>query len=434
MRASQTPPLAAAPIRTGRVLLAIGIILIASNLRAAITSVGPLTGMIRADTGLSNVATSLLTALPLIAFALLSPLASGFARRFGSEAVLGLSLVLLAGGILLRSVPSSLLLFAGTALLGAAIAIGNVLLPGVVKRYFPDKVGLMTGLYTTSMSVWAAIASGLSVPAAEKLGLGWRGSIGCWAVLAIAGLAAWLPQLRSKAPRPDTGLHARSAALHGSGTAPSTSGRPQTAPKPVNIWRSRLAWQVCFFMGFQSLGFYVTIAWLPDMLSVRGLSPTSAGWMLSIMQFVSLPASFIVPVLAGRFAHQRGLVAAITVIYIAGYAGLLWGGAMPAVLWIVLIGIAQGASISLALAFFGLRTSHAGQAAQLSGMAQSLGYLLAAVGPVMIGYVHDITHAWTVPLLILMGTTILLGLSGLGAGRSVQIGSGEADAEAEATA
>ncbi|ULL19970.1 MFS transporter [Paenibacillus sp. H1-7] len=393
----------AASLRSSRLLLMAGVVLIAANLRASITVVGPLAASIRNDTGLSNVMTSLLTALPLIAFALISPLAPALSRRFGTERTLLGGLIALAAGIVLRSVPSATALYAGTAILGAAIAVSNVMLPALIKRDFAHQVGLMTGLYTVSMSGLAGLASGISVPMAEGLGLGWRGSLGCWALLAAAGIAVWLPQLR--------------------GAKPSLSA-PAPAKAAGSLWRSPLAWQVTLFMGLQSLAFYVTIAWLPAILHDRGMSAAAAGWMLSLMQFVSLPASFIVPVLAGRTASQRGLVAFTAAASLIGYGGLLLFPAAAMVpVWIVFIGLGLGASISLALAFFALRSSSAPQAAALSGMAQSFGYLLAALGPILFGWLHDLTGGWTGPLFVLIAVIVLFFIVGLGAGRNTQLSS-----------
>lgn len=393
--------------RSGSLLLMAGIILIASNLRAAITAVGPLTASIRLDTGLSNVSASLLTALPLIAFAIISPIAASLSRRFGTEAALMASLIALTAGIALRSFPSAVALFAGTAVLGAAIAVGNVMLPSLIKRDFPGKVGLLTGLYSMSMSGWAALASGVSVPMADGLDLGWRGSLGCWAILAAIACAVWLPQLR------------RVKQADASAASPATTSPAQSGSR---LWRSPLAWQVTLFMGLQSLAFYVTIAWLPAILLDRGMSASSSGWMLSLMQFVSLPASFIMPVLAGRATSQRKLVAFTAAVSLIGYVGLLLAASSAlAPLWIVFIGVGQGASISLSLAFFALRASSAHQAAELSGMAQSFGYLLAALGPIAFGLIHDLSGNWSTPLLILVATTVLFSLVGLGAGRNVQL-------------
>ncbi|WP_436663882.1 CynX/NimT family MFS transporter [Alicyclobacillus acidoterrestris] len=310
---------------------------------------------------------------------------------------MGASLLLLTFGIIVRHFSPNALLFVGMLLAGAGIAMGNVLLPGLIKRDFPTGVGLMTGVYSVSMNVWAAIASGISVPVAHIPGVGWRGSMLSWAVLSILTLIIWLPQLRKR--------HI-----------------PQIRHSQLNLWKSGLAWQVTFFMGLQSFVFYVNVAWLPDILQSRGMSATAAGWMLSLMQFVSLPASFLVPVMAGKRSSQRGLVIATVALFLVGYAGLLSGLNSLNWLWIILIGVAGGSSISLALAFFGLRSQTADEAAKLSGMAQSIGYLLAAAGPILIGFLHDAIGSWTVPLIILVVAIVLFFICGLGAGRNAYVG------------
>lgn len=384
--------------RAGLWLLILGIILVASNLRAPLTSVGPLIGVIRDDTGISNALAGMLTTFPLLAFALLSPFAPKIARRIGMEVTLLVSLLVLTAGILLRSVPAVGALFLGTALLGMAIAIGNVLLPSIIKQEFPKKMGLMTGVYSASMNLWAAIASGISIPLAQGLGFGWRGSLVLWAILSLVSLLVWLPQLRFR--------HQRSIATQG------------TVAPAVNLWRSRIAWQVTMFMGLQSLCFYVIIAWLPEILHQQGISHSSAGWMLSLMQFVSLPATFIMPVLAGRSSNQRMLVGITSALLFIGYIGLLSGSTLFMPVWIILIGIATGSCFSLAVMFFALRTRSVHEAAELSGMAQSIGYLLAAIGPTLFGFIHDMTHGWNIPLIMLSVVAVLLFIFGFGAASS----------------
>lgn len=387
------------PSRLSTALLVAGIVLLAANLRPAITSVGPLIGEIRADLGISNGLIGLLTALPLLAFAALSPLAPRLARRWGMEFTLLVSLIALSVGIVLRSLPSIVALFAGTALLGTAIAISNVLLPSLMKRDFPTRVGLMTSVYSTIMGSWAALAAGVSVPIAQGLGIGWRGSLACWALLAVVAIVVWLPQLRSH--------HA---------IAPK-----RTSTTVRGLWRSPLAWQVTLFMGFQSLVFYAVVTWLSAILRDQGMSATSAGWIVSLFQLVGIPSSFLVPMLAGRRPSQRLLVVAIGILCLTAYAGLLSTGNNLIPLWITLLGFGQGACISLALMFFILRTPDAAHAAELSGMAQSIGYLLAAAGPVLFGLLHDLTHTWTIPLLTLVAVTLGMLWTGLGAGRNATV-------------
>ncbi len=386
-------------------LLMAGIILVAVNLRPAITSVGPLLGMIRDDLGLANWNVGLLTSLPLIAFAVMSPLVPGIGRKITNEYALVLGLGLLIGGIIIRSLSLPVLLFAGTLLAGLGIAFCNVLLPGVIKEKFPLKVALMTSVYSTIMTMAAAAASGLSIPFAAGLDLGWNNALLVWVIPAIIAVVLWI-YLGMK----------RKAAHH---TAKNES---KAGDRNHNIWRSPLAWQVALFMGFQSSWFYITISWMPEILYDYGTDMATAGWMLSIAQFIGVPFSFIVPVIAGRIESQRGLAASLGLLGIAGYCGLLFGSSyFMMVFSIILIGIPLGGSFALALAFLGMRAGNAEQASELSGMAQSLGYVLAAIGPMLIGYLFDVTGMWTTPLITLILIAGLVTCFGLGAGRNKRV-------------
>ncbi|MBU2659337.1 CynX/NimT family MFS transporter [Bacillus cabrialesii] len=376
-----------------------GIIFIAFNLRPAITSVGPVISSIRADLHMSNGTAGFLTALPLLSFAVLSPLAPKFGQRLGNERTLWLGLLMLLIGILLRSAGVTWTLFAGTALIGIGIAIGNVLLPSLIKHKYPEKSGIMISLYTTSMCIFAALASGVSVPLAAQMGGGWKQAFLLWGVMALLALLIWIPQLRHR----DTA---------------NKAVKLQTS----SIWFSKMAWHVTIFMGLQSFLFYSSIAWFPEILRSHGMDTSTAGWMVSLMQFASLPFTFLTPVLADRMKHQRGIAAGLTAVYLIGLCGLLAGGShILLAIWMIIIGIGQGSSISLALTLIGLRSENAQQAAALSGMSQSFGYLLAAIGPIFVGYLFDQTHSWTMPIVLLIAALILMGASGLGAGRDQYI-------------
>jgi CP family cyanate transporter-like MFS transporter len=378
----------------------LGIVLLAANLRPALTGVAPLIGQIREDTGISNGVAGLLTTLPLLAFGLLSPIAPRVARLFGMERVLLASLLVLAAGILLRWAGALEALFLGTVVLGAAIAVANVLLPSLVKREFPEHAGLMTSVYTTSLGISAALAAGVSVPLAQLVG--WRGALAVWVLPALLAGVAWLPQLiRSDHP-----------------ADPSA----RNAPGVRDLWRSSLAWQVTLFMGLQSLSYYVTLTWLPEILQAEGMSAARAGWMLGLSQAVAIVTMFLAPMIAERRPSQRGVVGVAVGMSGLGVLGLLVAGSTASTLWVVLLGLGQGASFSLALTFFALRAPDPGHAAALSGMAQSVGYLLAAGGPFLFGVLRDVTGAWKVPLVLLLTVTICLLIAGIGAARDAHVG------------
>ena len=394
------------------VLLLLAIIFLALNLRACITGVGPLVGVIRAATGLSSTLAGLLTTLPLIAFGAISPLVPRLARKWGLESMLIVSLLGLIVGVLLRSLPGISLLFLGTALLGAAIAISNVLLPGLIKRDFPRQIGLMTAIYSTLVSASGALADGVSIPLAQNTGLAWRGSLAFWALPAALTMLLWFPLWRVR-PRLSASTQFKNRAMARS------------------VWRAPLAWQVTLVMGLQSWTFYIVIAWFPALFADHGLSPTSAGLLLALLQLSGVLGSFFAPQLAGRMRGQRLLVVVTIFLALIAYVGILTNTFSLIVLWCLLLGLAQGAYLGLALLFFILRTPDASSAAELSGMAQSIGYLLAATGPLLFGWLHDLTNNWTWPLLVLAAVTLLLLGIGLGAGRNTVIALPRADQSAD---
>jgi CP family cyanate transporter-like MFS transporter len=386
----------------GTSLLIAGILIMALNLRAPITAVGPIVSNIQQTFGLSSTMTGLLTTLPLLAFALISPLAPRLASRIGIKSSLFLSMLLLFGAVLIRSLPSLAALLTGTMLLGIAIAIANVLLPSLIKRDFPGSLGVMTGLYSVVMNLGAGLASGFSIPMAESLELGWEGMLASWSLLALIAAAAWLPQVRGR-------LSKLKHFFQSEGSGRKSASVNKTGNK---LTRSALAWQVTLFMGLQSFTFYVNISWLPEILHDRGMSHSGAGWMLFMLQIVSLPATFIVPILAAKRRSQRLLALFSAILLIISYVGLLAGPSSWIPLWIMLLGISGGAGFSLAVMFFALRTSNTEQSAKLSGMAQSIGYLLAATGPLLFGLLHDATHGWSASLWMILAVSILFGVAG----------------------
>ncbi|AZK45941.1 CynX/NimT family MFS transporter [Paenibacillus lentus] len=382
-------------------LLIIAILLTAATLRSPLTGVGSLIGEIQSTTGLSHTAAGMLTTLPLIAFAIFALAAPKLAWRFGMERTLLYCMVVMTAGILVRSLPNIPALFFGTALIGSAIAVCNVLVPGLIKRDLPHRIGLMTSLYTSSMNGWAAIASGISIPLSHSAG--WRGALVYWAILSAVAALIWIPQLRRN-----------------SNNYKSQGARSYR--KTGVVWRSSIAWQVTIFMGFQSIMFYVGISWLPEILQEQGLNPAKAGWMLSLMQVASMAGSFLMPLIASRTQSQKGLAAVSSALFLIGFGGIWIGSSALTSLFIIAIGLGCGTTFSLVILFFALRSRTADQAAELSGMAQSFGYLLAAVGPTLFGFIHDQSGNWSVPLATITGLSLLTIVFGYAAGRKGYVG------------
>ncbi|MFC7878078.1 CynX/NimT family MFS transporter [Isoptericola sp. NPDC057391] len=385
------------PLGAGAVL---AIVLAALNLRPGVVAVSPLLGEILATEGLSATAGGVLTTLPVLCFGILAPVAPGLARRVGLERALFGSLVLLCLGFALRLVPGIAPLLVGTLAVGSAIGLGNVLLPALIKRDFADRVGLMTGLYSMALSGGAALAAGLTVPIATATGLDWRATLASWGLLAVLGAVVWAPRaLRSAAP---------AGMLRPPGATPADAVR--------SVWRSPLAWAVTVLMGTQSLSFYAVNAWLPEIFVASGRSVAVGGWLLALTNLLGIVGSFVTPVLAGRMRRQRGIGVVIVALITTGLVGLILAPD-AAVLWVVLLGLGQGGGISLALTLMALRTENAARTSELSGMAQSAGYVLAACGPLGLGVAHDATGSWTAPLVLLVVASLVQGVAAWFAGR-----------------
>ncbi|EDX8130521.1 CynX/NimT family MFS transporter [Salmonella enterica] len=381
-------------------LLIAGILMIATTLRVTFTGAAPLLETIRSDYGLSTAQTGLLTTLPLLAFALVSPLAAGIARRFGMERSLFAAMLLICAGIALRSLPSAALLFAGTAIIGCGIALGNVLLPGLIKRDFSQHVARLTGAYSLTMGAAAALGSALVVPLALH-GFGWRGALLMLMLFPLLAFLIWLPQWRTT----------RSANLSSS-----------RALHERGIWRSPLAWQVTLFLGLNSLIYYVIIGWLPTILISHGYSEAQAGALHGLLQLATAAPGLAIPLILHRFNDQRWIAALVSLLCAVGAAGL-WFVPGQAIIWTLLFGFGSGATMILGLTFIGLRASSAHQAAALSGMAQSVGYLLAACGPPVMGKLHDASGSWYLPLSGVTVLAIIMAIFGLYAGRDREIAS-----------
>lgn len=343
-------------------------------MRGAIIAIGPVLDSIRVETGMSTTVAGLLTTLPVICFGILAGVAPRLARRFGIDLVVWLTMVGLTVGILIRLAPPVSALFLGTLVIGAAIAIANVLVPALIKRDFPERTGLMTGLYTMCIAAGGSLATGLVVPIDERTSLDWRQTLGLLAIPALVAVVVLAPRLRLNR------RHRAAAAV--------------SAVAPPHLWRNRLAWQVSLYMGLQSFIYYGLGTWMATFLGDAGLSDERAGLMWSICNLAGLPVSFIVPVVAQRLPDQRPLVLWVIGVWAISFVGLLAAPAAYAVLWMLVFGVAAGSALSLALMFLVLRAPDETHAAALSGMAQGIGYTLAATAPFLVGALHDLTGGW----------------------------------------
>jgi MFS transporter, CP family, cyanate transporter len=385
----------------GGVWLAVILLVSALNLRMAVAAVSPVLDTIQRDLGLSSAVAGLLSTVPVICFGLFALATPRLIRRFGMERLLVLAMVVITAGIALRVLPPLAALFAGTAVIGTGIAVGNVLLPGLIKQDFAGKAGLMTGLYSVSLFVGPALSAGLTVPIIHATGLGWRPAIALWGAVAVLAIALLAPH----------------AARH-----PRATGTGAAQHRPKGLWKDPVAWMVTGFMGLQSLGYYSCLAWIPTLLQDHGMSAGQAGWMLSYSTFPGLAIALIAPlVIRERSRRAAALVVAAVVACGIGYLGLIAAPVSLAYLWLTLLGVGQGIAISLALGFIIARAPDVHHTAHLSTMAQGAGYLIASTGPVGIGALHDITGSWTVPMLTLTVILIPVLIAGLGASRDRHI-------------
>ncbi|HEX3389812.1 MAG TPA: MFS transporter [Streptosporangiaceae bacterium] len=400
-------PPAPSPPRTRRrgqtwVLFVVGVLAIAFNLRAAITSLPPLFPELSVRLHLSSAGLSVLASVPVLAFGVFSGVAAPLSRRFGEERVLGGAVGLLAAGLILRGLAPGVLLFPGTALAAAAIALLNVLLPSLVKRRAPERAGLLIGLYLLSLSAGSILASLIAIPVYNASGGSVPLSLSVWALPALAAAVAWLPQLKYR-------------------TLPRRQDRPGVQAAPLRLSRYPLTWQVTAYMGLQSLTFYAELSWLPTMFRDRGVSAGGAGTLLALMNLGGAAGSLVIPVLAHRARNQRALIAATVAASAAGLAAAWFAPLAGAAAWVLVLGVGQGASLGLAIFFTMARAPDPRVAASLSGFAQSVGYLVATTGPLAVGFLHSALGGWTVPVVVLLVITGLQLTAGWQAARDVTL-------------
>ncbi|GGT06151.1 MFS transporter [Planobispora rosea] len=377
-------------------LLVLGIVLAALNLRTAVASVGPVLDHISAGLGMSGAGVGLLTALPVLIFATVGAVTPALARKAGEHRLLLLALVALGAGLLIRAMVDSAEVFLfSSALALSGGAVGNVLIPTLIKRHFPRRAGTMTTVYTTALAVGTMLAAAATVPIERAADGNWHVALGVWAALAAVAAIPWIALLRSEpAPGADAG---------GFGLR--------------TLLRSRLAWAVALYFGAQSMVAYIMFGFLSTILTDGGLSTGQAGLLLGAFTAIGIPVAMAAPSVATRFADQRPAVAVFVAFYVAGFLGLWLAPASWALLFVLLVGIGMG-SFPLALTMLALRTRTPEATAALSAFGQSIGYLIAGAGPLVVGVMHEATGGWTAPFLLLFAVVAVQLAVGLYAGRS----------------
>jgi MFS transporter, CP family, cyanate transporter len=444
-----------APVKAGgtrpleRALLVIGVAALGFNLRGAITSLPPVFPELQDGLGLSTATISVLAATPVLCFAVFSAFAAWLSRRLGEERVLLAAIVTLTAGLLLRGAAPGALLFPGTVLAAAAIAIMNVLLSSLIKRRWPERAGFLIGLYITALSVGAITGSVVAVPLWNRTGGSVGLTLGWLAAPAALAVLLWLPQAghATRTGRSATGTRPAGpaipddiAAIPGDipvlfddtpavpGDVPAApDARAAARPAPagrrgrVAVHRYPLAWHVTLFMGLQSLLYYAALSWLPTILRDRGASADTAGNLLALMGVGNLAVSFLVPMVAQRMRAQHVLVVPTVAAMALGLAGVVYLPLSSAVAWVLILGAGQNAALSLAIFFTMARAPHPAAAASLSALAQSVGYLLASAGPLELGLLHSATGSWNLPVAVLFVLNGVLLFAGLLAARDREL-------------
>ncbi|MCQ9133509.1 CynX/NimT family MFS transporter [Streptomyces hilarionis] len=389
-------------------LLVVGIVLAALNLRPAITSLGALLEEVRDGLGMSGSVAGLLTSVPPLCFAAFGVMAPRLARRFGPGAVVCAGMAAITAGLLARPYLGGAVGFlAATAFALMGIAVSNVLMPVIVKRHFPDRVGSMTGLYSMALALGTSAAAAVTVPMTEALGGSWRTGLAVWAGLAAAAVLPWLPLVR------DRGTEAGDAAP---GPAHEHARGTRSPAGALRVTRSRTAWALAVFFGLQATAAYITMGWMPQIFRDAGVSASTAGVLLAVTMAMGVPLAFVIPRVATRLPHQGPIVVALGGCGLVGYAGLYLAPAAGAWAWAVLLGIANCA-FPLALTMVGMRARTGAGVAQLSAFAQSTGYLISIPGPLLVGVLYQHSGGWDLPLVLMAALMVPQTVVGVLAGR-----------------
>jgi CP family cyanate transporter-like MFS transporter len=404
---SAAPKKGTAPRTWALRLLPVGIVLAAMNLRPAVTSLGALLEEVRDGLGMSGSVAGVLTSVPPLCFAIFGSMAPRLAKRFGPAAVVCFGMAAIAAGLALRPFTGNTVAFlAATALALMGIALANILMPVVVKRWFPEKVGSMTGLYSMALAAGTSTAAAITVPVTDAMGGNWKSGLAVWAVLAAAAVLPWLPLVRQKSPASDE--------------TESPAPEAETVPAEgagLKMARSRTAWALAFFFGLQATAAYITMGWMAQIFRDAGVSASTAGVLLAVCMVMGVPLGFVIPRVASRLPSQGPMVVLLGVCGLAGYAGLYFAPASGAWAWAVLLGISNCA-FPLALTMVGMRARTGAGVVKLSAFAQSTGYLISIPGPLLVGVLYQHSGGWGVPIALMAALMVPQIVVGVFAGRN----------------
>ncbi|UFS60094.1 MFS transporter [Subtercola endophyticus] len=423
-------PAVSRPLWAGRALALVGVVLVAINLRTAVSALSPIFGAIEVDVPLGSLGIGLLGTLPPLCFAVFGLLTPLFQRRLRLESLVIVALVVMVLGDLGRAFSGSyLMLVVSSIVTFGAMGTGNVLLPPLVKKYFPDRIGLVTSLYATAMALFSLFPPLVAVPVTDAAG--WRVAVGLWAVFALAAMVPWVTlfvreRRRSEHPEHPTAGRIDASAPQSDGEAgdgqagdgqagdgEASAGKARDGAAIGRVWHSGLAWSLAIMFGFTALNAYAFFAWLPELLTDRaGVDAAQAGSLLALYAAVGIPMSLIVPVLAVRLKNIGLLVWFGVVCYIAGDLGLLLVPSVATWLWVALCGLGP-LLFPLSLVLVNLRTRTQAGSVALSGFMQGLGYLIGASGPLVVGILHQNSGSWTGPLIFLTATIPVVLVAGL---------------------
>ncbi|WP_454157452.1 MFS transporter [Microbacterium lacticum] len=400
------------PLWQGRTLAFLGIVLVAFSLRSAVASLSPILAEIEADFAVPSWILGLIGAAPPVCFAVFGIVTPALERRFGLERLAVAAMVVATGAMVARALASdALALLLGTAVLFAAIGVGNVVLPPLIKKYFPDRVGTMTGLYSSLLAVAAFVPPLVAVPVADAAG--WRFSLGMWAVFALAAIVPWVAQLVVDARERAAGRAAAARGLDGNGAGDAVGADVEIdEPTPRVLGRLRripLAWALAVTFAISSASVYACFAWLPVVLvEMAGVSHAAAGALLSLFGAMGLPWSILVPMAVTRW-NRVGVVYVVALVAgVAGVLGMVLAPTAATVLWVVLLGTPQGLFPAVLVMIQRRSRTHEGAVA-LSSFSQSIGYAIAAIFPLAFAVLHETTGGWQAPL-VLLGVLFLFAI------------------------